>query len=60
MNRDPILYLLVGIAIGLAVAILILKDEVRPAKLQVLHWRVNTQKANLWWPDMWGAQESLL
>ena len=34
MNRDPILYLLVGIAIGLGVAILILKDEVRPAKLQ--------------------------
>lgn len=31
-----------------------------PANLQVLHWRVNTQKANLWWPDMWGAQESLL
>ena len=31
-----------------------------PANLQVLHWRVNTQKANLWWPDMWGAQEPLL
>ena len=30
------------------------------ANLQVLHWRVNTQKANLWWPDMWGAQEPLL
>ena len=26
-----------------------------PANLQVLHWRVNTQKANLWWPDMWAA-----
>ena len=34
MNRDPILYLLVGIAIGLAVAILILKDEVLPTKLR--------------------------
>ena len=31
-----------------------------PANLQVLHWRVNTQKANLWWPDMRGAQELLL
>lgn len=31
-----------------------------PANLQVLHWRANTQKANLWWPDMWDAQEPLL
>lgn len=30
-----------------------------PANLQILHWRVNAQKGNFWWPDMWAAQEEL-
>lgn len=30
------------------------------ANLRVIHWRENTAKANLWWPDMWGDQCSLL
>lgn len=30
-----------------------------PANLQVIHWRDNTAKANLWWPDMWGEQIEL-
>jgi len=31
-----------------------------PANLRVVHWRENAAKANLWWPDMWGDQCSLL
>lgn len=30
-----------------------------PANLRVIHWRENTAKANIWWPDMWGIQLSL-
>ena len=30
------------------------------ADMQVLHWRENTQKANVYWPNMWCHQESLL
>ena len=30
------------------------------ANMQVLHWRENTQKANVYWPNMWCHQESLL
>jgi len=30
-----------------------------PANLRVIHWRENTAKANLWWPDMWGEQVEL-
>lgn len=31
-----------------------------PANLRVIHWLENTAKSNLWWPDMWGEQCSLL
>ena len=34
VSRPAVLIAMIGIAIGLAVAILILKDEVHPAKLQ--------------------------
>ena len=27
--------------------------------MHVIHWRENTLKANLWWPDMWGIQDEL-